>query len=832
MSDVATLPLHSITTADAPAVGNKAAKLGTLLQHGLAVPPGFVISLADCRAIWHRGRLSARDNEHLMAAVTEQIGADACLVVRSSGINEDGKVHSHTGALPTEYFVTKETLAVSVLSCLSKAANTANGETQLHSGARSVADPGCALIVQLLVPAIASGVLFTSTPTADHTPSMLIESVWGLGRSLVDGKTDPDRFQVDDNQNIIKRSLGRKQHEISPHTGTGLRTEILSEVSEPRRLAWTLTDAQLHSLTRLASKCEAIFGGPQDIEWALSNTGLCLLQSRPVSQAQQTTESPPAGEWLIFMPLLENFAEPLTPLSADLISEILPQEARMIGGRIYLDAALLKTLVPLDLNQAQLSDLFLFKASPSPFRWQLGKLLRKLPYWLQRTPWLVSFWLRSAQLSKTQLRSFRPYLARLNAQHPEPRTLLRRLARGRGWFTPVVRTPFTLNLSSARYMVLLGLVRALVKRWGVSPLRPDSLAHLCSSSADTMSSEMVSEIEALGRCVAANPKLAVHFRERVDLAGLHATANTTDAWEFLDRYSAFIHRFGHRGSKELDLASRRWVEDPLPLLSLIGVHARKQTAGHDPYANQLVARDDLHQTLKKRWQRYIIDGLLSRIRYYVDLREETRHNCALALFRIRRNLNQLAEQLTDRALLRSPHDLYFLTWREIAELQAGKLTRQEVATRIAQSKKHHQTRCREPVQWQLGLSAHEIAPQHKDQHSIIAGRCAAPGDAEGLVRVINHYSDLNLFQPGEVLVTPYADPVLAAAAQAAAALVCEYGSYLSHMGTLTREFGVPCVVDAQGATASLRSGDRVRVRGSEGRVEMLAAVSMHPRAQS
>ena len=693
--------------------------------------------------------------------------------------------------------------------------------------------------MQLLVPAIASGVLFTSGPEVHNKPTLMIEAVWGLGRALVDGKTDPDRFSLDRNHDVIDRSLGRKQHEISPHVPSHMLLssdgyqDKLSPVSEFRQLAWTLNINQIKSLARLAARCEEILAGPQDIEWALTSTGLCVLQSRPVSNAQQVADVPPPGEWLIFMPLLENFAEPLTPLSADLVSELLPDEARVIGGRIYLDAERLRKLLPIEVSRAQLRDMFLFKSAPRPFQWRFGKLFRQLGYWLKRGPWLAQFWLRSARLDKTQLRDFDHYLSKVAADNEgDPRALLYRMARGNGALTHPNRLPFTLNLSAGRYMLLLGLVHALVRRWGVAELQPDSLAHLCSSSADTMSSEMVADIAALGDCVAATPELAEHFSERVDLAKLHTTANTPQAHDFVDRYSEFVTRFGHRGSKELELANQRWIENPLPLLSLIGVQARKRNPGHDPYADQLCARDDLHQAIKKRWQRNVIDRLLQRIRFYVDLREETRHNCSMVLFKVRGGLRRLALQLFDQGLLNSPEDLFFLRWAQVEALRDGKLSADEAILEITQNKKRHSFRAREPVQWQIGLDTADNPPPEQSGKSVIAGRCAAPGDAEGVVRVINHHSDLDLFQPGEVLVTPYADPALAAAAQAAAALVCEYGSYLSHMGTLTREFGVPCVVDAQGATNSLRSGDRVRVRGSQGRVEMLAAVSSEARALS
>ena len=316
------LPLHSISRGDAAAVGNKAARLGELLQNGLPVPPGFVISTADCREIWREGSLSAQGRTALATAVEEFIGADCTLVVRSSGTDEDGDDYSQTGALPTEYFVTQDTLAVSILSCLSKAAaaQATLPATEQSGELPQTDDPECALIVQLLVPAIASGVLFTSGPEAHNKPTLLIEAVWGLGRALVDGKTDPDRFSLDSNHDVIDRSLGRKQHEITPHVPSHMLLssdgyqDKLSPVSEFRQLAWTLNVNQIKSLARLATRCEEILAGPQDIEWALTSTGLCVLQSRPVSNAQQVADVPPPGEWLIFMPLLENFAEPLTCL--------------------------------------------------------------------------------------------------------------------------------------------------------------------------------------------------------------------------------------------------------------------------------------------------------------------------------------------------------------------------------------------------------------------------------------------------------------------------------------------------------------------------------------
>ena len=223
-----------------------------------------------------------------------------------------------------------------------------------------------AVIAQRMIPSDVSGVIFTNNPVSGSSKEIVIESSWGMGASIVDGRVSPDRFVVErDSGRITGRVIGDKRFMVPANLESADQQRML-EVAPERRRAVTLSDHQVASLVRCSQAAEAQFGGPQDIEWAITEGELFVLQSRPITSVGTALDlSSIKGKYAVFKPLIENFSEPFTPLTADIIDRIPMPGARMIHGWMYLNLRWIRPFIPWRLSDRSLADL-LYLTGPVP----------------------------------------------------------------------------------------------------------------------------------------------------------------------------------------------------------------------------------------------------------------------------------------------------------------------------------------------------------------------------------------------------------------------------------------------------------------------------------
>ncbi len=227
-----------------------------------------------------------------------------------------------------------------------------------------------AVIVQLMVQAEVSGVAFTRDPTGRQRDTMVIESCWGLGAALVDGRVTPDSCIVRRGSlEIVERRIGSKRFKVAEDLLDAVGARLQTVPRHLQRTA-TLGHAEIREVATLAAECEAEFGSPQDVEWAYANETLYLLQSRPIT-AITPPSTRPAGRWVAFKPVLENFTDALTPLSVDLLRRVLPRFGQFIDGRYYLDFDGLRRWIPLRMTDHELIELALLRSDRIDFsvRW-------------------------------------------------------------------------------------------------------------------------------------------------------------------------------------------------------------------------------------------------------------------------------------------------------------------------------------------------------------------------------------------------------------------------------------------------------------------------------
>ncbi|NKB98375.1 MAG: hypothetical protein GKR90_07770 [Pseudomonadales bacterium] len=806
-------PLQDITLADIDTVGAKAAHLGAMLRAGFPVPPGFVITTDAF--VEHFGNITdplvrpstPRLNQELMAAVVAgmvtHLGEEIEVAVRSSSTEEDTSFASFAGQHSTYYFVPPSHLDQAVIDCWLSLWSTAatayrrGGWGQVVSGAPL----RMAVIVQKMLPATRSGVAFSRDPVSSSTDTV-IESSWGLGAALVDGRVAGDQARVSDEGKLLNYTVRDKRVQVLHHASNH-NASRLQPVTQANRNAEVLSSAEAERIASIAGQLETLFDAPQDVEFAFVDNDLFLLQSRPI------TTRPPTYNFddplVLFKPLAENFTEPLTPLSADLFAQALPRLGAFVDGRLYLSLRPLQRLIPFEMTDRETCEMMLLRGNPRDVKVSWPRLLKSIGIGAAFYLADGANWHRAARLSLDDLEKFRRVAERV--KHREALSLtraMRRLVWGRHSFMPTYHQMFTLNISAGRYFLFIGALENLVQRFA-----PDfpvaDLPRTYHGRQDMRSLEMLDELSNLAMLLNRSPELTPILETETALPIGH---------EFTVAYDDFIQKYGHRGPRELDIAAPRWRESPRDLLGLL-VHETDTAANVDrSHGQYLAARDQLHSHLKP-WQRGLVDWLTKRITHFIALRENTRYFHIMAFDSMRTRVLNIEKSLFNQNRLEHEGDIFFLLVDEVEALQAGRLAPSDAQAKIRARRR----------KWQIGAARRPPETINVDWSGETEPselwQCASPGSAQGLARVIMDPSQGAELQAGEILIAPYTDPAWTPLFQKAAAIIVGTGSFLSHAGTVARELHVPCLVDVADCTTLYKTGEQLIVDASSCTIEVV-----------
>lgn len=310
-----TRPLNQLRRADEPLFGGKSAGLGELLAADVPVPPGFAIAataLADAVSESGESSAAAIAAATVPDAVREQVRAgydelartvetpQPPVAVRSSAIGEDSQEATFAGQQDTYLWVRGAGAVVdavrgcwtSLYSARAIAYRAKLGET---------AAPAMGVVVQLMVDATISGVMFSCNPVTGDPSMVAINASWGLGAAVVGGDVTPDDYLVSKvTGEVVRERIANKSVQCVPHPA-GQGTELV-DVPERLRDQRCLDAARLAELVALAARVQSHFGSHQDVEWAIARSGeLYVLQSRPVTGVAKPATSAPQSALAMVM---------------------------------------------------------------------------------------------------------------------------------------------------------------------------------------------------------------------------------------------------------------------------------------------------------------------------------------------------------------------------------------------------------------------------------------------------------------------------------------------------------------------------------------------------
>ncbi len=373
--------LDARVDVDEKAIGPKAAGLVRLSRIGLTVPEGLCVTAdayrehMEVNGITRRIAAVPREQQRsILTAIREAIirapmveatrqaiethyhklGA-RFVAVRSSATAEDLPGQSFAGQYDTYLAITDvDSCLATVKQCWASLWSERAWEYRQQHGFDHFA-VGMAVIVQFLVPADASGVLFTADPTTGRSDRIIIEACWGLGEALVSGRVTPDRFLIRKRDlRLLSRTISDKTIESVSAERGGLRQQ---PVAPERASRSSIARPIAIRLARLAKGAQAKLGGPQDMEWAVQGRKVFFLQARPITtlpaaaswEDRQVWTNANLGEVLpdVMTPMTASFTDItdetlLRPVLAILGLEGIDKDRlmRLIAGRLYFNASM------------------------------------------------------------------------------------------------------------------------------------------------------------------------------------------------------------------------------------------------------------------------------------------------------------------------------------------------------------------------------------------------------------------------------------------------------------------------------------------------------------
>ena len=813
------LPFDAVTDADALRVGGKGLSLGKTANAGLPVPPGFVVTAEAYRRLHAGGIRGDAAFASALADAYQKLGGGP-VAVRSSATAEDGAEFSFAGQQETILGIVGIDSVIDAVERCWKSLHTERAVA--YRRLKGIPDDGMAMavVVQQLVPADVAGVLFTRDPQDPTGNTMAVEASWGLGEVVVSGRVTPDRFRIDRTSGAaVEKHAGRKTVRI---TATGEEP-----VPEPQIAALCLGDTELSQLADLGRKVEAFYGDPRDIEWAIANGTVFLLQARPITTASAAdreavrtaaiyglrAKADPRGTVWVRYNLSEVLPEP-TPMTWAVAGRLLAADGGfgamnrdlgakpdpILGGDSAFDLVAGRPMVNLSkLPRMQFTSppieypFAAFKADPkkaldpkpvlNPGRNGTLRGILRLP---------ITFW-ELFQLQAAPKQQIAGFAEKFAKEFAPAFAADARKACKQDWSK--------LDAAAVRREFETWVHRTLVE-FARHSLKPTVFADLSWTTLHELLKPTLGEERA--RTAVGEIALGAHPPADADFTG---GIRRLAAGE-LDR-AAFLEAFGHRARNEMELSVPRWSEDPAAVDQLAKKPESATVAFVDSDAFDRVAAEAKlaggARAAAKLWA--------DRLRTYLGLRESGKHHLLLGYAVVRRALVELDRRFALNG------GIFFLLPAELADLLAGK----DLSATVAARRKQRQTELTLEVPAVLfsdDLEAIGRPVPVPEGAANFEGIPLSAGVAEGPALVLAEPCEP---PAGEafVLVCPSTDPAWVPLFAKAKALVMETGGVLSHGAIVAREFGLPAVAGLPDATKQIRTGQKVRVDGGRGTVSMI-----------
>ncbi|ROV66364.1 rifamycin-inactivating phosphotransferase [Streptomyces globisporus] len=871
------LGLGEVDEDRAGLVGGKGAHLGALSRvDGVRVPDGFCVTTDAFRRVVARApevdalldRLAGADPDDREAvralsakvrrAVEEavipddlaagiigavaRLGEEAAYAVRSSATAEDLPTASFAGQQDTYLNVVGP---AEVLRHVSRCWASLFTERAVVYRRRNGIDDRTvrmAVVVQRMVLPDASGVLFTADPVTGHRRTATVDAGFGLGEALVSGLVNPDVLTVRDGE-VIARTIAVKERAVHALPGGGTR-EVTVEAGQRERPA--LTDAQAVELVRLGRRIEAHFGCPQDIEWCLNDDGFRIVQSRPITTLFPVPDPVPVPEAAggrtpsvyVSVGHQQMMTDAMNPLGWSMWQRTAMVPMHEAGGRLFVDvtprlaspasrAALLDVMGKGDPLVRDALETVLERGEfdlPVPDAGPVGPPADGAPEAsvTEADPAVVAELVERSETSVAALeRDIR------TKSGPE---LFDFLAEAFEEHKRVLSDPLSMRAIMAGMEATWWLNDKLGEWLG----EKNAADALTLSAPGNITSEMGLDLLDVADAIRPHPEVVAFLNGVQDdahgdgfLDGLLKLPGGSAAREAIGTYLA---RYGMRCVAEIDITRPRWSEHPATLVPLILDNVRNFGPGaaerrfEQGRLRALRTEQDVLTRL-----RALPDGerkadetkrMIDQVRAFAGYREYPKYGIVCRYFLYKQALLEEAGRLVRDGVLAEREDVFHLTFQELEDVVRSRRADDRLIARRKEAFRSYGALTPPRVLTSDGEAVTGSYRRDDVPEGALAGLAVSTGSVEGRARVILDLADAEL-EEGDILVTRFTDPSWSPLFLGVAGLVTEVGGLMTHGAVIAREYGLPAVVGVDRATRLIRDGQRIRVHGTDGYVEIL-----------
>ncbi|HHL0972951.1 TPA: phosphoenolpyruvate synthase [Bacillus cereus] len=848
-------------------VGGKGLNLGELSNiQGIQVPEGFCVTTVGYeQAIGKNGvfktllnqlamlkieerdqigEISKKIREVIMAVeipvdVVESVahylshfGDEHAYAVRSSATAEDLPYASFAGQQDTYLnIIGKENILQHIKKCWASLFTDRAVIYRMQNGFDHNQVSICVVVQKMVFPEV-SGILFTADPITSNRKVLSIDASFGLGEALVSGLVSADNYKVKEDE-IVEKVIATKKLAIYGRKEGGTETK---KISPNQQKVQTLTEQQILQLARIGRQIEAYFGCPQDIEWCLVDDTFYIVQSRPITTLYPIPEVND-GENHVYVSVghQQMMTDPLKPLGMSLFQLTSFGPRFQAGGRLFVDVAqrlaspasrefLLNTIGE---SEPLIKDALMTVIERDNFI----KLLpddekensKRMPPagsqpQIENDPAIVTDLIKNSEASIEELKQ--------NIQMKSGSDVLSFILEDIQQLKKILFHPQSMAVIMAG-MNALSWINEKIEQW----LGEKNVADVLSQSVQhNITSEMGLALLDVADVIRPYPEVIAYLQHVEDDRFLDELIQFKGGEKVRDAIDAFLNKYGMRCSGEIDITKTRWSEQPATIIPMILNHIRDFEYG----ASKRKFEEGLQEALKKEAEllerlQHLPDGeqkveetkrMICNLRNFIGYREYPKYGMIHRYFIYKQALLKEAEKLVKNNVLDEIEDIYYLTFEELHEVVRTNKLDYKIIHKQKNAYKLYEKLTPPRV---ITSDGEIITGKYKRENlpaEAIVGLPVSSGVVEGRARVILNMEDANL-EDGDILVTAFTDPGWTPLFVSIKGLVTEVGGLMTHGAVIAREYGLPAVVGVENATKLIKDGQRIRVHGTEGYIEVL-----------
>ncbi|QEM11012.1 phosphoenolpyruvate synthase [Mucilaginibacter rubeus] len=768
-----------------------------------------------------------------VACYLSKFDKNTAFAVRSSATAEDLPTASFAGQQDTYLNVIGNTAILKHISKCWASLFTDRAVTYRIQNGFDHRKVQLAVVVQQMVFPHASGILFTADPVNGNRKILSVDAGFGLGEAMVSGLVNADNYKVRDGNIIDKKVPAKKLAVYALKDGGTEEQRIEPELQHDQ----VLTDKQILRLNTIGRMIEEHFNSPQDIEWCIANDTFYIVQSRPITTLYPVPEIND-GENHVFISVghQQMMTDAMRPLGLSLWQLTAARPMYKAGGRLFVDvadslasatgrAALLKAM-------GQHDPLIKDAVTTLIDRGDFVKMLpeeepdstknKKVATWAQppqvaNDPAIAAELIRSSQSSLETLKQ--------TIQAKSETDLFDFILEDLQEMRKELFAPQSIAAIMAGMNATLW-INEKMQEW----LGEKNAADILSQSvANNITSEMGLELLDVADVIRPYPEVINYLQQAKD-DFFNGLAILNGGQESLVAINSYLDKYGMHCAGEIDVTQARWMEKPVTLIPIIlnNIKNFEPGAGKQKFEMGLQAALRKEQGLIEQLMQ-LPDGeqkaeetkqQIGLIRNFAGYREYPKYSIVCRLWVYKQALLKQAEPLMQAGIIHKKEDVYYLSFEEFrGVVSTGKLDYKLILQRKIEHALHEKLNPPRVI-----TSDGEIISGKYNREDFpvgaMVGLAVSAGVIEGRARVILNMENAEL-EEGDILITTFTDPSWTPLFVSIKGLVTEVGGLMTHGAVIAREYGLPAVVGVEDATKLIKDGQRIRVNGTDGFVEIL-----------